>query len=153
MNDVIEMTVNVPVTDEAGVHTMLLRLKRMLLRGNQYRIAWLMTNWYQSRSCHVAIPVAITDEDDSENLAIVRSEFDGKGSMGQLTIELVISGVELHLSLLNFAGGVIGNDLLWLMLERSILHSECVPFSDDEIVGEMMEFVYDYSDYKEMVDE
>jgi len=38
------------------------------------------------------------------------------------------------------------------LLNARLVKVAATPFSDEEIVGELMEFIYDYTDYEEMED-
>lgn len=39
------------------------------------------------------------------------------------------------------------------LFAKFMFESDVIPFSDEEIMGELMEFLHDYSEFKEMVDE
>lgn len=139
-----ELVVNVSLYDVA-LRTMLLRLKRMLLRSPMgvHVIEQLVTNWDEGETIHI---VSIPMPDDWQ----VRFNCVAKGRMS-----LVINSpsVSLTLVLIPNQNSETDNKLVGKLLYVGLKGVDAIPFSESEVVGELMEFIYDYSDYKEMVDE
>jgi len=131
--------------DSAAMRTMLLRLKRILLRNStaSATIKDLVKKWEDGVNVH-GIEIPMPDgwwvyfrSHSFRSLALFIEASD-------ISVEFNIFPVQAtdyrHCDI---------SDLLYVGLHME----KPTAFGDSEIVGELMEFLHDYTDYKEMVDE
>jgi len=150
-NDMDELTlpVNVMIADDASVRTLMLRLKRMIVRdeeGESY-LSSLMTSWYHGRGYSIEIPVP----DSCELVVTVQTMFNADKKEGELSLVVNFPEKTLRLVLVSLRGGQFSSvhkEIVWEIMKTNLVDADCVAFNDAQIVNELMEFIYDYSDFE-----
>jgi len=149
MNNVSMYTVLEPtqVIDSDELMTIIIRLKRMILRRpyssgvGVIRDIVLMLDTFVGHHCHINV----TDRDYSVHIATNATHKDC------VTLNFIVKAPTFHVCVPIFGEDSVRVSTYYF---RELLESaEVEAFTDQDIMNEVMEFLYDYSDFKEMIDE
>lgn len=146
--------VNVMLSDSLAMKTMLLRVKRMVMRSGegQDELTRFVANWFNDKGYDIVIPIP----DLMVRLCAGCYVSRNGNEPGSIYLEIEFPSLTLYLYLVETrtavkAGPAVTETLRTMVfdvLKTNLLYAEVLPFSDSEVAGELMEFIYDYSDFE-----
>jgi len=127
------------------INTVLLRLKRILLRypSAQFVLGKVVDEW-EDKGLDAAFFVPMPCSDWAVRFSVTRG--------GTMTLHIHSPSMSLQVKVINQQLSGYRHVMMGDLLNARLVNVETTPFTDEEIIGELMEFLYDYTEIEIMED-